>query len=90
MAGKSKVIGIRFLNDDYEAIKAQADLHKIDISTYIRKAVLSKIEELQRISNTVTPCEMLYEVKESLYALILDLKLNSKCKQKGGDNHVGS
>lgn len=85
MTGKTKVIGVRFPVEDLALIKAQADLHKVDVSTYIRTTVLSHIDEIKRISSSSNPCEALYEVKESLYKLILDLKLNKRC-QGGGEN----
>ena len=89
MTGKTKVIGVRFPVEDLALIKAQADLHKVDVSTYIRTSVLSRIEEIKRISVAATPCETLYEIKESLYHLILDLKLNKRC-ERGGDSNAGN
>lgn len=88
MKEKTRVIGVRFTVSDLELIKHQSALKKIDVSTFIRQTIMDAVEERVRISSSTSPCETLYEVKESLYKLILDLKLNKKCSNNGGENHA--
>ena len=76
---RTKVVGVRFEVDELAEIQHQASLNKLDLSTYIRKKMISHVEELRRLGEAKTPCDALYEVKESLYALISEMKLNKKC-----------
>lgn len=85
MRGKTKIVSVRFSKEELDDIANQAELHKLDVSTYIRKTVVTRISYIKSILVAKTPCEAIYETKESLYRLIMDLKANKKCDEKGGD-----
>lgn len=79
MTALRKTVGIRFENGDLERLRKIANIFGDDVSTYIRKEVVSHLDLIDKILSSNDPLETLYIAKESCYAILLQLK---KIKEK--------